>query len=79
MTTTVPAHRTRAVVQPDGKLIVSDLPFKAGENVDVIVIAVSAPGVAAADEVQERLRGTVVKDEHPFEPAVPADDWDALR
>ena len=79
MTTSVTAHRARAVVQSDGKLTVSDLPFKPGENVEVIVIGSTSPAGSIGREVQERLRGTVVKDEHLFDAAVPAEDWDALR
>jgi hypothetical protein len=49
--------------------------------VEVIVLARDdAPARPSLDdEVRDRLRGSVLKDERPFDPAVPPEEWDAVR
>lgn len=69
------AHRIETTVQPNGKVILENLPFDAGETVEIVISK-------AENEAKENpypLRGTVYKYEDPFEPAVPLEDWDALR
>ena len=67
------AHRVETTLQQDGKLVLDNLPFQAGEAVEIIILAAQPP------KQQTRhypLRGTVVHYERPFEP-VAHDEWDA--
>ncbi len=69
-----PAHRTEAVLSEDGKLTLGNLPFRAGQAVEVIVLPASRP----ADPAAHPLRGMVVRYDQPTDP-VAETDWDALR
>ena len=74
------AHRAQATVGEGGLLTVRGLPLRNGEVVEVIVLARDdAPARPSLDEVRDRLRGSVLKDERPFDPAVPPEEWDAVR
>lgn len=67
------AHRTEAVLSEDGKLLLDQLPFRAGQKVEVIVVpAIQATAPSPA------LRGTVLCYDQPTAPVVEA-DWDALQ
>jgi hypothetical protein len=35
--------------------------------------------IDAKDKIQRPLKGTVIRYENPFEPAVPLEDWEALK
>lgn len=67
------AHRVETTLQQDGKLSLDNLPFHAGEAVEIIILAASG-----RVQGQERypLRGTAVRYDRPFEP-VAHDEWDA--
>ena len=67
------AHRIETVLSEDGKLSLDQLPFRAGQSVEVIVLP-TAQAVPAA----HTLRGTVLRYDHPTEPVADA-DWDAVR
>jgi hypothetical protein len=69
-----PAHRTEAVLTEDGKLSLDNLPFRAGQTVEVIVLPATSP-TAPGDHP---LRGSVLRYDRPTEPMAEA-DWDALR
>lgn len=77
------AHRLETTLTEEGTLTLTGLPFPAGARVEVIVLENGAPSggdAAAGDEPQRySLRGTVLKYDDPFGPAVPEDDWDVLR
>jgi hypothetical protein len=68
-----PAHRTDAVLSEDGKLALDNLPFRAGQAVEVIVLPVVRPDPSAGP-----LVGTVLRYDRPTDPVAEA-DWDALR
>jgi hypothetical protein len=70
----IPAHRTEAVLTEDGKLSLDHLPFRAGDTVEVIVLASNEPRPAGVPA----LRGTVSRYDRPFDP-VAEDDWDATQ
>ena len=67
------AHRVETTLQQDGKLSLDNLPFHAGEAVEIIILT-------AHSRVQQTnpypLRGKVVRYDRPFEP-VAHDEWDA--
>ena len=69
-----PAHRIEAVLTEDGKLSLDNLPFRAGQTVEVIVL----PAARTAAPADHPLRGTVLRYDRPTEP-VAESDWDALR
>lgn len=70
------AHKTEAVVQPDGKLLLEKLPFKEGDLVEVIVLERQVKQDAVNPYP---LRGSVYRYDDPFEPVVPEEDWEALK
>ena len=67
------AYSLKAKVERGGEVHLVELPFGAGEEIDVILIR-SKPGESA----EMPLRGTPVRYERPTDP-VGVDDWDALR
>jgi hypothetical protein len=72
----VEAYRIEAILAEDGTVTVASLPFKAGQRVEIIVLPMADSGRGRG---HERLRGMVERYDDPFEPAVPADDWEANR
>jgi hypothetical protein len=84
---TLQAHEDTAVVGPDGSVRIADLPFGAGERVRVVVLADpvgksrrhSPEEIALSRVIRHGLRGTVLRYDDPFGPAVPIEDWDALK
>jgi hypothetical protein len=69
----IPAHRIEAVLGEDGKLVLEDLPFRAGQAVEVIVLPASRPTSPG-----HALRGTVLRYDQPTASVAEA-DWGALR
>ena len=67
------AHRIEIVVQQDGKLVIEDIPFNAGESVEVIILSTNK----TSTENRYPLRGTVIEYIDPTDP-VALDDWEAL-
>jgi len=67
--------RLDTILTQDGTLTLSDLPFQAGDSVEVIIV----PRTAASD-VQNgySLRGKVIQYDNPTDP-VAQEDWEALR
>jgi hypothetical protein len=67
------AHRLEATLEQDGELTLNDLPFQAGDAVEVIILA-----RAAESNGQKRypLRGQPVRFNDPTAP-VADDDWEA--
>ncbi len=68
------AHRIETTLTQDGTLILDNLPFHAGETVEVIILA-QPPHVAA--HTPYALRGTPVQYVQPTEP-VAEGDWDTM-
>jgi hypothetical protein len=68
-----PAHRTEAVLQEDGKLLLDNLPFRAGQAVEVIVLPAATPAAAS-----HPLRGMVLRYDRPTDPVADT-DWGALQ
>ena len=69
------AHKLTAKLTKNGKLVLTNLPFHAGETVEVIVLAPLNPPNSSPSP----LEGTVVSYDEPFEPAVATEDWEALK
>jgi hypothetical protein len=68
------AYRVRGRLAADGTLTLEGLHFRAGEEVEVIVLAESK----AREERRYPLRGKPLDYEDPFAPVAEA-DWQALR
>ena len=68
-------HHFETKLTEDGKLTLNDLPFHAGETVEVIVMSRSSK---AKPDHQYALRGKPVCYIEPTEP-VAEEDWEALR
>jgi hypothetical protein len=69
------AYKTEAKIQPEGELRLSDLPFQAGDEVEVILLRHEP---AQAIENPYPLRGLPIRYEAPTEP-VAESDWEALQ
>jgi hypothetical protein len=71
------AYKVETILSEDGTLILKELPFQAGDAVEVIVLErVKQPERTAANQAENHpdpLRGKVLHYEAPFEPAVPLD------
>ena len=69
------AYRVHVQISEDGALTLSGLPFRAGEDVEVIVLA-EAP--QAGQESRYPLRGQPLRYDQPTAP-VAQSDWQALQ
>ena len=69
------AMRLETAVPDDGVLKLTDLPFRAGETVEVIVLEGTPP---VRHDDWRRLKGSVLRYDRPTEP-VAVEDWDALK
>ena len=71
------AHRLETIVDQDGTLTLENLPFKAGDAVEVIVLErASNNGHASSNPYP--LRGTPLIYDKPFD-TVAEEDWSASR
>ena len=68
------AHRIETTIQQDGTLTLDNLPFHAGDSVEIIILAVPAKPKGAVYP----LRGTSVQYDHPTDP-VSQDDWTSTQ
>jgi hypothetical protein len=69
------AHRVEATLESDGKLTLSELPFQAGDAVEVIILA--RPPESNGRE-RYPLRGKPVEYREPTAP-VAQNDWEAVK
>lgn len=69
------AHRVETTVELDGTLILKNLPFHSGEQVEVIVLPQSNK---TSEQNKYSLRGTAVQYIDPTEP-VAHDDWEVAQ
>ena len=69
------AYKTEARIQKEGELRLLDLPFHAGDEVEVILLRRE---LKPARENRYPFRGVPIRYEDPTGP-VAEDDWEALR
>ncbi len=69
------AYKTEMTLVQDGTLILSELPFRAGERVEVILLACSR---SASESTLDPLRGQPIQYDRPLEPVAP-EDWEAMQ
>jgi hypothetical protein len=70
------AHRIETAFTENGKLSLQNLPFKQGDEVEIIILKCSSPQTISDFHP---LRGTVIRYDDPFEPATSAEDWEVLQ
>ena len=70
------AHRIETALTENGKLSLQNLPFKKGDEVEIIILDRSSSKTVSNSYP---LRGTVIRYDDPFEPAISAEDWEVLR
>lgn len=68
------AHHLEVTLSQDGKLVLDELPFRAGQTVEVIILA-SQP---AANGREYPLRGKPITYVDATDPVAP-EDWEALQ
>lgn len=68
------AYVIEKTLMENGKLILSGLPFKTDEHVQIIILHKSKP----KEENSFPLKGKLLKYESPFEP-VALEDWKVLK
>ena len=69
------AHKVEATINQDGTLTLNDLPFQAGDEVEVIILG--RPPKSSGENLYP-LRGQPVQYDAPTEP-VAEDEWGALQ
>lgn len=67
------AHRVETILAEDGRLFLDQLPFRAGQTVEVIVMAASESKSMTPVEL---LRGSVLRYDRPTDPVADS-DWEA--
>ena len=67
-------HHVETTLTQDGTLILRDLPFQAGDAVEVLIV----PRAASTEQNAYPLRGKVLHYDNPTAP-VAQEDWEALR
>lgn len=70
------AHRIETRLTENGTLHLKNLPFEAGEAVEVIIVERHKH---LTETNYYPLRGTVIRYDDPFAPAAPLEDWEALQ
>ena len=69
------ALRVETIIQPNGRIVLENLPFDDGEKVEIIILETNLESVSTNDNP---LKGTLLNYDDPFEPAVLATDWEVL-
>lgn len=72
------AYKIEALLDEDGTLVLKDLPFRAGDVVEVIFLerAIQTKQEKPQTSFDYPLKGTVRQYNKPFEPAVSPEDWE---
>lgn len=78
------AYKVETTLTEDGTLKLQGLPFHAGDAVEVIILQRPSfqqeqTAIPTSESDLYPLRGTVIRYDDPFEPAVPVEDWEALQ
>jgi hypothetical protein len=67
------AHHVETTVNMDGTLILRDLPFQPGKQVEVIILERAAP-ISSGEKDRYPLRGKPLQYQSPFDP-VAEKEW----
>ncbi len=72
-------HQVNDVIVHDGQVTLTELPFKDGEHVRVLLLPTGSLPRLSIQEVRQRLRGKAVWIGDPTEPIIPTEEWDAFK
>lgn len=64
------------VVQAGGRILLENLPFPEGTKVTITIRRINK---TAKSTNTNPIRGTLIRYDNPFEPAVAPEDWEANR
>lgn len=69
------AHKVEAIVDQNGSITITNLPFATGESIEIILVSKQLS--QSKTNKRTTLKGQVLKYSEPFDPVVLA-DWEAL-
>jgi hypothetical protein len=69
------AYRREITLANDGTLTLTDLPFRAGDRLEIIVLGYARP---EAESARYPLRGKPIRYDNPTDPLAES-DWEALQ
>ena len=73
-------HKLAATFTEDGKIMLTGLPFNAGDSVEIVFLEKPREKDSSHRAKSEHpLQGTVLHYDDPFESAVSAEDWEILK
>lgn len=70
------AHRIEAKLTETGTLTLNNLPFQAGDAVEIIILE---RHLTSLNSNPAPLRGKVIRYDDPFDSAIPVEDWEVLQ
>ncbi len=73
------AYKVETVLTEDGTLLLKELPFHAGDAVEIVILEQSKTPLPSSSEQPIRsLKGSILRYDEPFELATPLEDWEVL-
>ena len=69
--------KTKTKVRNNHKVQINDVPFEDGQEVEIIISIKN--GNENLDKLKDSLKGSVLKYNDPFDPAITSDDWELLK
>lgn len=74
------AYKVATTLTKDGVLLLEGLPFVSGDAVEIIVIEKSSEQIIKQPtDLDSPLKGSVLRYDDPFGPAVEPEEWDVLK
>ncbi|MEQ8462463.1 hypothetical protein [Coleofasciculus sp. E2-BRE-01] len=70
------AHRIEAKLTKTGTLTLNNLPFQAGDAVEIIILE---RHLTSLNSNPASLRGKVIRYDDPFDSAISVEDWEVLQ
>ena len=70
------AHRIEVKLTETGTLTLNNLPFQAGDTVEIIILE---RHLTSLNSNPAPLRGKVIRYDEPFDSAIPVEDWEVLQ
>lgn len=67
------SHRIKTALTENGKLLLQNLPFEQGDEIEVII----KKSKSSTQSDLDTLKNTVVAYREPFEPVISPEEWNA--